>query len=208
MAKMVTVTSTGESAGKRLRMRRRGARLRLLFGVGLLVGGLTVFNVASSHVDWLTAHGVRVSALVVGNDGPGCEGEDTPHLQVEFSTESGHQVRDNLAIGGTGCRSYTVGKHVVVDYNRASPADAAVAGGNADIGTPGWIGLGLLLFGFVEVGAWVLRSHGVRGAIATVAHPSTEVELTACKKAELRSPLRTFPLSVIFKCWLTATAKN
>ena len=103
-----------------------------------------------------------------------CRG-DTPHVQVEFSTRSGHQVRDNLATGGTDCGSDSVGKHVVVYYNRASPTDAALGGGNADIGAPGWIGLGLLLYGLVEVGKWALRAHGVRGALATVAYPSTEV---------------------------------
>jgi hypothetical protein len=185
MAKTPTIESPVNRARKRLRRRRRGARLRLLLGVGLLAGGLTVFNVAQSHIDWLTTNGVQVSALVVGNDGPGCSGEDTPHVQVEFSTRSGHKVRDNLATGGTDCGSYTVGKRVVVYYNRASPTDAALGGGNADIGIAGWIGLGLLLYGFVEVGKWAFRSHGVRGALATVAHPSTEVGLTRLEKGRV-----------------------
>ena len=178
MAGTITTASSEDRPRKRLRKRRRGARLRLLLGVGLLVGGLTVFSVASSHIDLLTAHGVRVSAIVVGNDGRGCEFEDTPHLLVEFPAESGHQVRDNLAIGGTGCRSYTVGKHVIVYYNGTNPSDAAVGDGNADIGFSGWFGLLLLVGGTAEVGEWVWRSHGVRAALATVAHTCTEVNVT------------------------------
>ncbi len=105
-----------------------------------------VFGVAQSHVDWLSSHGRRTPAVVVGTD-PGCGGEDVPHVDVAFTEFPGVRVTDNLATGGTGCGDFHIGQKVWVYVNPSNPSDAELPGGQADIGTPGWVAFGLILFG-------------------------------------------------------------
>jgi TM2 domain-containing membrane protein YozV len=140
---------------------RRLAWMRIVLGLALIVGGFVTFGVAQSHVDWLSAHGRRTSAVVIGTD-PNCGSEDAPHVDVAFSLFPGARVTDNLATGETGCSGFHVGQKLWIYVNPADPSDAELSGGNADIGTPGWIGFGLILtgIGFCWNG-WrqLLRAH-------------------------------------------------
>ena len=122
------------------------AWIRILGGISLIVGGFVVFGVAQSHVDWLSAHGTRTPAVVVGTD-PDCGSEDVPHIDVAFTEFQGVRMTDNLATGGTGCSDFHIGQKVWIDVDPSNPSDAELSGGNADIGAPGWIAFGLVLFG-------------------------------------------------------------
>ncbi len=132
--------------GGELRRPRWIAWSRILAGIGVVVVGVVVFAVVQAHVDWLTAHGRRTPAVVVGTD-PACGSEDVPRVAVRFTVFSGVEVTDDLATDGTECSSFHVGQKVWVMVDPSDSSNAALAGGYADVGTSGWIAFGLVLLG-------------------------------------------------------------